>query len=282
MDFRQEAKKYSNPEFMATDYLTNHFGNQKIEYPINPFALLCDEGILFCLSNFHKLEGVYMPASSERDIPVVGINARRPITRQRYTAAHELCHHFRDADKEISCPISGNKNAIETFAEQFAAALLMPIAELRAQVNKRKNEEGVVSFDDVLEIANYFGVSFESCLYRIAYKIHAIEGDTEASALRRRATKFGPDKVRKLHHMTYTKLLAGLLDCYEEQLAFVPTEHTKLIFQTEYIYNDSRMEGLNVTLEEASEIVTDLRLKMQNSEYCKEENEAFLSVAGHY
>ncbi len=42
------------------------------------------------------------------------------------------------------------------------------------------------------------------------------------------------------------------------------------------------MEGLNITIEQASEIVTDLRLNMQNSEYCKEENEAFLSVAGHY
>lgn len=37
-----------------------------------------------------------------------------------------------------------------------------------------------------------------------------------------------------------------------------------------------------MTIEQASEIVTDLRLNTQNSEYCKEENEAYLSVAGHY
>ena len=42
------------------------------------------------------------------------------------------------------------------------------------------------------------------------------------------------------------------------------------------------MEGLDITLEQASEIVTDLRLNMQNSEYCNQENEAFLSIAGHY
>lgn len=42
------------------------------------------------------------------------------------------------------------------------------------------------------------------------------------------------------------------------------------------------MEGLDVTVEQASEIVTDLRLNMQNSKYCSEENEAYLSIAGHY
>jgi Fic family protein len=73
-----------------------------------------------------------------------------------------------------------------------------------------------------------------------------------------------------------------LIDNYQEQLAFSPTDHAKYLFQKEYIYNDSRMEGLDVTVEQASEIVTDLRLNMQNSCYCNEQNEFYLSVAGHY
>ncbi|MEA4878916.1 hypothetical protein SDC9_10413 [bioreactor metagenome] len=282
MGFKLEAQKYTDPECMAADYLIAYFGNQKIEYPINPFTLLKDEGVLFTLSNFHKLEGVYVPATSESDIPIVGINANRPITRQRFTAVHELCHHFRDASKQISCPMYGKKTTIESFADRFAAAVLMPIAELRVQVNKRKNTRGNVSFDDVLEIADYFGVSFESCLFRIAYRIHAIDGDTESASLKKRIVKYAPDKVRKSQHMTYTNLYAGLIDNYREQLAFSPTEHARYLFQNEYIYNDSRMEGLDVTVEQASEIVTDLRLNMQNSCFCNEENESYLSVAGHY
>jgi Zn-dependent peptidase ImmA (M78 family)/fido (protein-threonine AMPylation protein) len=282
MDFRLKAQKYTDPERMAADYLIKHFGNQKIEYPINPFALLKAEGVLFTLSNFHKLEGVYVPAASASDIPIIGINANRPITRQRFTAAHELCHHFHDAGKQISCPMFGKKTAIENFADGFAAAVLMPIAELRAQVNKRKNTRGNVSFDDVLEIADYFGVSFESCLFRIAYRIHAIDGDTESASLKKRIAKYAPDKVRKSQHMTYANLYAGLIDNYQEQLAFSPTDHARYLFQNEYIYNDSRMEGLDVTVEQASEIVTDLRLNMQNSCYCSEKNEAYLSIAGHY
>ena len=281
MQFDVEAKRFTDPEAMAAAYLSRYFENQKIEYPINPFKMLKDEGILFSLMNFKKLEGVYIPAASGEDIPVVGINANRPITRQRFTAAHELCHHFRDADKNISCPMYGKKTAIEVFADKFAAALLMPIQELRRQVNKRKNARGNVSFDDVLEIADYFGVSFNSCLFRIAYKIHAIDGDTESDTLQKRADKYGPEKVRKSRHLTYTKLYEGLMDCYEEQLSFQPSDFARNAFQNHYIYNDSRMEGLDVTLEQAAEIVTDLRLNMQNSEYCSEANEAYMSIAGH-
>ena len=281
MQFWTEAKQYTDPEKMAAAYLAKYYGNQKIEYPINPFKMLKDEGILFSLMDFKKLEGVYIPASSADDVPVVGINANRPITRQRFSAAHELCHHFRDADKQVSCPI-GARNSVEKFAEGFAAAVLMPINELRAQVNKRKQNNQYISLDDVLEIADYFGVSFQACLFRIAYLVNAISGNTEPDELRKRAIKYGPDKRRKCLHKTNARLYADLIDCYQEQLAFKPSDNARYIFLNEYIYNDSRMEGLNVTLEQASEIVTDLRLKMQNSEFCNEGNEAYLSIAGHY
>ena len=238
MLFRDTAKDYDDPEMMAQAYLRSYFGNEKVEYPINPFKMLKDEGILFSLSNFSKLEGVYVPAESDKDIALVGINVNRPITRQRFTAAHELCHHFRDADKQMSCPIGKSKNKIEDFAEKFAAALLMPLGELRSQVNKHRNPGKDISLDAVLEIADYFGVSFEACLFRIAYRIHAISGNTEPAELKRRIRCFGPDKKRKAKHMTYAKLYAGLLDCYREQLSFKPTDLARYLFQNEYIYND--------------------------------------------
>ena len=66
------AKQYTDPEKMAAAYLVKYYGNQKIEYPINPFKMLKDEGILFSLMDFKKLEGVYVPASSLEDVPLVG------------------------------------------------------------------------------------------------------------------------------------------------------------------------------------------------------------------
>lgn len=94
--------------------------------------------------------------------------------------------------------------------------------------------------------------------------------------------KYAPDKIRKSKHITYTNLYAGLIDNYLEQLTFSPSDHARYLFQNDYIYNDSRMEGLDVTMEEAAEIVTDLRINMQNSSFCNEGNEAYLSIAGHY
>lgn len=156
VNFKSNAKNYRDAESMAAAYLAAYFGNSEIAYPISPFKMLKDEGIDFVIRNFNKLEGVYIPAQSENDIDIVGINSNRPITRQRFTAAHELCHHFRDADKQVACPI-GQKNASEYFADAFASALLMPIGELKVKVNEYKDANGNVSFDDILEksVAKY-------------------------------------------------------------------------------------------------------------------------------
>ena len=165
-DFCRTAKSIDNAETLAARYLEHYYKNRDISYPINPFQMLVDEGVKFAIRHFGKLEGVYIPAQSQDDVPIVGINLNRPITRQRFTAAHELCHFFRDS-REQMCPIN-KKSAIEKFADRFASALLMPLGELKSQVRERA-KNGYVQFDDVLEIADYFGVSFEACLFRVAY-----------------------------------------------------------------------------------------------------------------
>lgn len=280
--FLDNAKLYKNPEKLAQDYLQIYFQNREPIYPLNPFQMLKDAGVEFVLRKFNKLEGIYIPASSEEDVPLVGINFERPIARQRFTAAHELCHHLRDADKHVACPI-GQKDSSEDFADKFAAAILMPIPELIKQINFRKNPcSGFITFDDALAIADYFGVSFEACVYRLAYKLHAIDGDIEPDELKKRISRYKPDKKRQEKNMNSLVLYEGLVNAYSDVLAFQPTEHAQLVFQNIYIYNDSRMEGVKITSDVAAEIVADLRLNTQNSPYCTEENEAFLSIAGHY
>jgi len=281
-NFRENAKYYKYPEEMADDYLRYYFLNTVKEYPINPFKMLKSENIVFSLRNFKKLEGVYIPADNQADIAIVGINANRPITRQRFTAAHELCHHFRDFNSNVACPI-GQKNSVEYFADSFASAVLMPYAEMQKQINIY-SKDGYVGFDGVLKIAAFFGVSFEACLNRLAYTFHVISGDTSPKSLKQRKTEYKPENKRLEASINYLKLYEDLIDSYSEQLDFETNEHTKYIFQNEYIYNDSRLEGIDVIIEQASEIVTDLRLNLQNSQYCTddEKNEAYMSIAGHY
>lgn len=275
------ASSYNDPETLANDYLKALASETPLVFPISPFEMLNNERVTFVLRNFEKLEGVYVPADGEDDIPIVAINAKRPITRQRFTAAHELCHHIKDSNRRIACAI-GARDASEKFADAFASALLMPIEELKKQVSKYKDNDGNVSFESILYIADYFGVSFESCLYRIAYKIHAVEGDTSPDSLRKRIRKFKPNTVRELKGLYYTNLYSDLVDNYAGLMNFSPDAHARYLFEHDYIYNDSRMEGVEVSVEEASEIVTDLRINAQNSIYCNETNEAFMSIAGHY
>lgn len=277
-NFNSTAKTIDNAEQLAAAYLLHYFRNQEISYPINPFQMLINEGVKFAIRDFGKLEGVYVPALSQGDIPIVGININRPITRQRFTAAHELCHYFRDSEQQI-CPI-GSKSAVEKFADSFASGILMPLGELRLQVRKRE-KNGYVEFDDILEIADYFGVSFESCLFRIAYFIHAVPGNTEASELKKKIRKYKPDSRRRERGFNNVSLYEGLINSYEHALRLVPNQFMLNVFQNEYVYNDSRMEGVDIDIETAAEIVTDIRLSKQSSKYCSEENEAFLSIAGH-
>ena len=278
--FLQKAPRYSNPELMAADFLKVYWENRQIEFPINPFQILVDMGLVFSMRPFHKLEGVYMPASGDDDVAVVGINLDRPIVRQRYTAAHELCHHLHDSGRQIACAFNAKSN-VERFAEGFAAALLMPMGELKKQVDLRR-KDGFVDFDAILEIAHYFGVSFESCAYRIAYKLGALEGNTDSKELRKRFKSYKPQKKREERGYNDLALYEGLIDAYADTLAFTPTDHARYVFQSHYIYNDSRMEGVMTDQDTAAEIVTDLRMNQQLSPYCTEEYEAYLSIAGHY
>lgn len=81
VSFKSNAKNYRDAESMAAAYLAAYFANSKIKYPLNPFKMLKDEGVEFKICNFNKLEGVYIPAQSQEDISIVGISAKRPITR---------------------------------------------------------------------------------------------------------------------------------------------------------------------------------------------------------
>ena len=85
--------------------------------------MIRDFGIVYQFMEFKDLEGIYVLPEDLDDIPIIGINFGRPITRQRYTAAHELCHHIKDRGNSI-CPISGKKNMIEKYADAFASELL--------------------------------------------------------------------------------------------------------------------------------------------------------------
>lgn len=276
-----DFSSYSHsPEELAGQVLQVFYDGKEITYPIDPFKLLKAFGVVYQMRKFDRLEGIYIVPEDDNDVPLVGINNNRPITRQRFTAAHEICHHVKDK-KIIYCPISGQKDAVEKFADDFAACLLMPIEDLKG-VSDRYLENGFVDLDDVLLIADFFGVSFEACVYRLAYKLHRISGDTDSKALKKRIRAYQPKKHEaslrlEKHDLA---LLRNVIDSY----LFSFYEESSIVrykFKNNFIYNENRLEGLEIKYDEVSEIVTDLRLNKQESPFCTSSNDTIIEVCGH-
>lgn len=99
----------------------------KITYPIDPFKILKERNVIITFSDFDKLEGLLLFDKQKES--VVSINLNRPVTRQRFTAAHELGHiilHTEIKSENFFCPIFGTKSWVEREADDFASYLLMP------------------------------------------------------------------------------------------------------------------------------------------------------------
>lgn len=128
--YNKLAKEGATAERLANIFLEDYYEKKEIVFPVNPFQILTDLGVPFILRPFKSYDGIYIPRENQDDIPVVGINLNRPIARQRFSAAHELCHHLKDANSGFACKPNA-QSRIEQYAESFASELLMPTKALK-------------------------------------------------------------------------------------------------------------------------------------------------------
>jgi Zn-dependent peptidase ImmA (M78 family)/fido (protein-threonine AMPylation protein) len=270
-----------SPQQLAKRIVDKLSEGDELKFPLDPFELLSNNGISYQFRDFEKLEGIYIVPESEDDIPIIGININRPITRQRFTVAHEFCHHIKDRSSS-ACPILGNKNRNEKFADDFASEFLMPRDYFNLEV-KKVIKNGFVSFDDALKLSVQFGVSFTSCVFTLAYRYgkSLIDGNIGAKEIKKRIKKYKPDKKRaelKLNSFE-PEMREQIINSYsyffEHDCDFIWHK-----FKNEYIYNENRIEGGKLDKTEVSEIVTDLRLHKQESCYCKTELQDIIETAG--
>ena len=119
------SKYFNDPTKLADKVLELYFKDEEPSFPIDPFKMLDDFGVHYVFQGFNDLEGIYIAPEDEDDIAIVSINKNRLITRQRFTASHELCHHIKDRYRQTVCPV-GKKDKHEQFADKFASELLMP------------------------------------------------------------------------------------------------------------------------------------------------------------
>lgn len=54
IELTHRAKEYGNAERLAEDFLKEYFHGKPIQYPINPFQILKDTGVIFLLQNWKE------------------------------------------------------------------------------------------------------------------------------------------------------------------------------------------------------------------------------------
>lgn len=254
----------------------------KITYPINPFELLKEYNVVITYSDFDKLEGLLL---YDKKKSVVSINMSRPITRQRFTATHELGHillHTGIKANNFLCPISGTKNDIEKEADSFASNLLMPTNELNKRVDLYQDENGKVGLDECLLIAEYFGVSFESCVKTVCFRIKRFNEDLDNTELTKLIRKYKPNTKRKelFEKSNDLSLLLNAID-YSYFSTVNLNEVIGIKFIQNLVYHDSRLEKVTISQEEVNGIFADLRIKGSSSEYCKSNNQNIIEALGN-
>lgn len=255
----------------------------KITYPIDPFKILKERNVIITFSDFDKLEGLLLFDKQKES--VVSINLNRPVTRQRFTAAHELGHillHTEIKGENFLCPISGKKSPIENEADEFASYLLMPNEELNKMVDKYQDENGNVDLDECLLIAEYFGVSFESCVKTIRFRLHRLTHQLDNTELNKLIKKYKPQLKRK-ELLEKTNDLRLLVNSINYSCFSIPNvnEIIGIRFMQNLVYHDNRLENVNLSVEEINEIYADFRINGSESKYCKEENQNIIEALGN-
>ncbi len=263
-----------SPESLA-NYFFHCFPQYYKDLPINPFKILNEFGVRLIFCDFDNLEGLFIPAKSSKQKHLVAININRPITRQRFTAAHELCHLLKDLNlkSDIQCLVSDNSE-IEIFANKFASELIMPKELLIEHLNCIKNIKHTLSAVKIVEIAHLFGASFQAC----CFKVKKIFPQLSYVKIKK---YFRPENERKTLKLSYFKLYEQLIDSWDMLKIENNKQFALNLFKNKYVYNDSRLEGVNATYESVSEIIKDLFLNKQKSIYSNEKYSAFCSIAGH-
>ncbi|ABI69298.1 ImmA/IrrE family metallo-endopeptidase [Syntrophomonas wolfei] len=102
-------------------------------------------------------------------------NSSKILSRERFTAAHEIGHHifdFQDSGSElIADELTGlfnKKNLAEYRADCFAAALLMPREGVNDALYELGLNQGTLTYTDVVRLQLLFGVSYRAMVRRLA------------------------------------------------------------------------------------------------------------------
>ena len=129
-----------------------------------------DLKIPLLFKNLEKLLGICLKDPS----PGILINYKRPLSLQRFTAAHELGHyrmgHSSSLDQQIFQVVDEaetSRPVEEISADSFASAFLFPrwLYTIQGRNLRIKNREDVIDPNNVYQLSLRMGASYEATIY---------------------------------------------------------------------------------------------------------------------
>lgn len=128
-------------------------------------SLVEGAGIKLYLNDFNFQKTFGLSVNKEDGGPAIIVNNSEAISVERkiFTIAHELGHLLLHKGS-FNGEVSEENNAEEKQADMFAGELLMPEEAFFKQWEAHR---GISWIDAVLQIKQYFGVSYQTVLYRL-------------------------------------------------------------------------------------------------------------------
>ncbi|WP_217496563.1 ImmA/IrrE family metallo-endopeptidase [Glutamicibacter creatinolyticus] len=152
---------WESAQRLATDTLSTHWADSS--FPVDPFRIAKKLGIDVSVAPLpDNLSGMIV---GQGDLIRAYVDSSEPVTRQRFTCAHEVGHYIErmelanDDDYSFEDKRgSGHYDLHEFFADEFAGNLLMP----RSEIDRLKS-----AGYSLVRIAGHFGVSPQALRQRL-------------------------------------------------------------------------------------------------------------------
>lgn len=243
------------------EFVFKNFTEEKdIHAKVDVFYLVRKLQAVYVPLDLEGIDGVYIN-SNENSRAFIGLNSKKNIRRLKFTVAHELCHHIKDFKSENHFTLSdtsGKKtpyNSLETFANSFAAELLMPYKLIKQKL-RELNVNEVITNDELVELADFFEVSLTAMKNRIDVFNISISSEKKLRRLDEKITY--KIKLQYLNNLMHTEIF-GIHDFREKCIKDI-------------VANDSRFENVDMSITQISEFIFD-RDNIDKSKLSKDEIE---------
>lgn len=140
-----------------------------VQKPIDVFNAVEALGLVLAFFPLDQVSGAYLNERGSH--PGVLVNSQHPLSRQRYTAAHELGHHVWGHGSLVDegGPLhrtTGAGSLKERQAETFATWFLMPKPLVEAQLRAIGIEKPTRA-EELYELAGRLGASYEATAWQL-------------------------------------------------------------------------------------------------------------------